>query len=161
MRLRLVIAENLRTLMAASKLDTLPKITAASRDRLTNGTLDRMRRGIGDARIDKLEELADVFRVEPWVLTIPGISAEQGIDGFPIIQMDSPALFEGQQIHENPKNEGLPPATVQTVTPKLGLHVNKASQLPDAVRAKMTRQGASRESGKSARKKAPGGDRVS
>lgn len=64
-------------------------------------------------------------------------------------------------VADTPKNPGLPGATAQTKPPILTRHINKASQLPAAVREKMTSHGGvSRESSKPARKKAPGGGRV-
>lgn len=52
------------------RLDTLPKITAASNGRLSNGKLDRIRRAAGGTGIDTLEELANVFSVDSWKLLL-------------------------------------------------------------------------------------------
>lgn len=77
MRPRDVLATNLRKLMAAaSGLSRLPDLVAASDGALTNGTLDRVRRATHATNIDTLEQLAEVFGVEPWQLLVPTLHAE-------------------------------------------------------------------------------------
>jgi transcriptional regulator with XRE-family HTH domain len=61
---------------ARPDLDLLPKIVAASDKRLSNGTLDRIRRGASATDIDTLEELAATFGVEPWQLLVEGLNPQ-------------------------------------------------------------------------------------
>lgn len=73
-----VLAENLKALMAQRpNLDTLPKITAKTDGRLSNGKLDRIRRAAVATGIDSLEELAEAFGIEPWRLLQKGGTAQQ------------------------------------------------------------------------------------
>jgi hypothetical protein len=73
MNIKEVLAENLKALMAANpRLDTLPKITAASDGRLSNGKLDRIRRAAVATDIDAISELAAVFGVPPAALIREG-----------------------------------------------------------------------------------------
>lgn len=77
MRMRDVLAENLKALMEQSPhLDRLPKITEASNRALTNGTLDRIRRAESDTDLGKLELLAAVFGLEPWQMLVPGLDPQ-------------------------------------------------------------------------------------
>lgn len=77
MRPRQILSENLKALMKARPdLDLLPKIVAASDKRLSNGTLDRIRRGASATDIDTLEELATTFGIEPWQLLIEGLNPQ-------------------------------------------------------------------------------------
>jgi hypothetical protein len=55
---------------ARPDLDVLPKITAASNNRLTNGTLDRIRRATNSTSIDTLAELAATFGLQAWHLLL-------------------------------------------------------------------------------------------
>lgn len=69
MNIKEVLAANLKLLMAANpRLDTLPKITAASEGRLSNGKLDRIRRAAVATDIDAVSELAQVFNITPAAL---------------------------------------------------------------------------------------------
>lgn len=69
-RPRDILAANLRRLMRQHpELNTLPKITA--RCGVTNGTLDRIRRGVVATRVDELAPLARAFGVQPWQLLVP------------------------------------------------------------------------------------------
>jgi hypothetical protein len=71
MNIKEVLAENLKALMQANpRLDTLPKITAASDGRLSNGKLDRIRRAAVATDIDAVSELAEVFGVAPGALLL-------------------------------------------------------------------------------------------
>lgn len=73
MRPRDVLAANLNALMAARPdLSRLQDITAASDGKLTNGTLDRVRRAEVALTLDKLADLAEVFDVQPWQLLVEG-----------------------------------------------------------------------------------------
>jgi transcriptional regulator with XRE-family HTH domain len=70
MRPRDILPAKLRTLRAARPdLDTLPKITA--RSKVTNGTLDRIRRAVVSTRVDELEKLGKAFGLEAWELLRP------------------------------------------------------------------------------------------
>lgn len=72
MRPREILARNLVALMKARpELSTFPKITAAGGP--TNGTLDRIRRAESAAKVDELERLASVFKLEPWMLLVPDL----------------------------------------------------------------------------------------
>lgn len=51
------------------KLNTLAKLTKLSG--ISNGTLDRTRRGESAMRVDELEGLAKALGVEPWELLVP------------------------------------------------------------------------------------------
>lgn len=69
MTLRTLLAQKLKALMANNPtLGTLPKITSASGGRLSNGKLDRIRRAAVTTDIDALQDLADVFGIQPWEL---------------------------------------------------------------------------------------------
>lgn len=82
MRPRDVLAANLRKLMAAApKLSRLPLIVEASNGRLSNGTLDRVRRASHATSIDTLEQIAEVFGVEPWQLLVPSLQATPAKEG--------------------------------------------------------------------------------
>jgi transcriptional regulator with XRE-family HTH domain len=77
MRPRQILSDNLKALMGARPdLDRLPKIVEASGKRLSNGTLDRIRRGASATDIDTLEELASTFGVEPWQLLVEGLNPQ-------------------------------------------------------------------------------------
>jgi hypothetical protein len=74
-----VLAENLKALMSAqrnSHLNTLKKITAATDGALSNGKLDRIRRGAAATDLDSLDLLAKLFKVEPWQLLVAGLNAD-------------------------------------------------------------------------------------
>lgn len=86
MRPREILAANLKALMAASaSLSTFPDIIKASNGRITNGTLDRIRREESAAGVDTLEPIATVFGLEPWHLLVPGLQIRPGRDGDPVI----------------------------------------------------------------------------
>jgi hypothetical protein len=86
LRPREILAANLKTLMGASRrLGTLPEIAAASKGALSNGTLDRIRRAESATSVDYVGALADVFGLEPWQLLVPGLRAELGADGNPVV----------------------------------------------------------------------------
>jgi hypothetical protein len=69
---RVVLAENLKALMAARPaLDAFPKIVAAGGP--SNGTLDRIRRAASGCSVDQLDLLAKVFELQPWQLMTPGL----------------------------------------------------------------------------------------
>lgn len=69
-RPRDVLASNLKLLMQRhQRLNTLPKLTEASG--LSNGTLDRIRRGAVATNVDILEPLALAFGLQPWELLAP------------------------------------------------------------------------------------------
>jgi hypothetical protein len=69
-RPRDILACNLRLLMQRHpELNTLPKLTA--RSGVSNGTLDRIRRGAVATRVDELEPLARAFGLQPWELLLP------------------------------------------------------------------------------------------
>ena len=71
-RLREILAENFKALLARRPgLDTLAKITAATNKRLSNGKLDRIRRAAAATDIDTLEDLAQVFGIQPAELLLP------------------------------------------------------------------------------------------
>lgn len=76
MRPRDILAENLKTLMAAKGM-LFPEITAASSGKLTNGTLDRIRRAKVAVTLDKLGDLAEAFKLEPWQLLVEGLNPEE------------------------------------------------------------------------------------
>lgn len=84
-RPRDVLAQNLVTLMAASRFRTLPDIVKASGGQISNGTLDRIRRKDAATGVDSLKPLADVFGMEAWQLLVPGLMAEEGGDGLPVV----------------------------------------------------------------------------
>ena len=74
MRPREILAANLRALMAEKPgLDTIKKIVTATNGRLSNGKLDRVRRGIAATDLDTLEELAALFEVAPWHLLVENL----------------------------------------------------------------------------------------
>lgn len=56
----------------SAALKTFPAIIKASDGRITNGTLDRIRRAVAATNVDMLAELGQVFGVEPWQLLVPG-----------------------------------------------------------------------------------------
>lgn len=86
-RPRDILAENLKTLMAASsKLSTFPDIIRASNGKISNGTLDRIRRKESATGVDSLEPLAEVFGMQAWQLLVPGLSAVEGPDGRLIVR---------------------------------------------------------------------------
>jgi len=68
MSTKAVLANNLKALMKRPSLNTLPKITKASDGRLSNGKLDRVRRAAAATDVDTLEQLAEVFGLQPWQL---------------------------------------------------------------------------------------------
>jgi transcriptional regulator with XRE-family HTH domain len=75
MRPRDVLAENLKALMAARPdRSRFQEITAASGGALTNGTLDRIRRAEVAITLDRLEDLAKAFGLEPWQLLVQGLN---------------------------------------------------------------------------------------
>ena len=77
MRPRDILAANLKTLMAAKEdLARFPDITKASHGKLTNGTLDRIRRADAGVSVDRLEDLAEVFKLQPWQLLVEGLNPE-------------------------------------------------------------------------------------
>lgn len=72
MRPRDVLAKNLKALMASTpSLATFKQIVDAGGP--SNGTLDRIRRKTHATSVDTLEQIADVFGVEPWQLLRPSI----------------------------------------------------------------------------------------
>lgn len=74
---RQVLSENLKALMAHREdRGTLKKITAASRGKLTNGTLGRVRAATHATTVDTLGDLAEVFALEPWQLLVPDLKPE-------------------------------------------------------------------------------------
>lgn len=96
MRPREILARNLRDLMASrGGLDTLKKLVAASDGRLSNGKLDRVRRGIAATDVDTLEELAYTFGVEPWQLLYPKCFAADSEDE-PVTSKDRRAAAAGK-----------------------------------------------------------------
>lgn len=69
-RPRDILASNLKLLMQRHpELNTLAKLTA--RCGVSNGTLDRIRRGVVATRVDELEPLARAFGLQPWELLLP------------------------------------------------------------------------------------------
>lgn len=77
MRPRDILAANLKTLMAArDDLARFPDITEASHGKLTNGTLDRIRRADVGVSVDRLDDLAEVFNLQPWQLLVEGLNPE-------------------------------------------------------------------------------------
>lgn len=77
MRPRDVLAENLKALMKAKpELARFDDIEAASDKRLTNGTLDRIRRAAVATTVDRLADIAEAFGVEPWQLLVEGLNPE-------------------------------------------------------------------------------------
>lgn len=86
MRPREVLAANLKALMSAStSLRTLPELIAATGGKVTNGTLDRIRRAESATTVDTLEPIAAAFGLEPWQLLVPGLRADPGPDGRALI----------------------------------------------------------------------------
>ncbi|HEY8356509.1 MAG TPA: hypothetical protein VIL30_03520 [Ramlibacter sp.] len=86
MRPREVLAENLKTLMSASaRLRTIPEIVQACNSAISNGTLDRIRRADASTGIDTLEPLAALFGLDAWQMLVPGLRAEVGPDGLPVV----------------------------------------------------------------------------
>ena len=70
-----VLAANLKALMASREdRQTLTKITAAGGG--SNGTLDRIRRGVGSTSLAHLQQLAASFGLEPWQLLVPQLDPE-------------------------------------------------------------------------------------
>lgn len=103
MTTRAVLAANVRRLMGASPgLATLPQITAAGGG--SNGTLDRIRRGVSGTNIDNLEPLATVFGIEPWHLLMPTLEATVSghthpkISGVPVWPFSSELLAAVQAL---------------------------------------------------------------
>jgi hypothetical protein len=101
MQLRAVLADNLKALMAVRPgLDTLKKIVAASDGRLSNGKLDRVRRAASDTDIGTLDELAQVFGVEPWhllvenldPLSLPNIDDDSLLDRIKALVLEMPVV---------------------------------------------------------------------
>jgi hypothetical protein len=93
MRPRDILSKNLKTLMAAEpRLDTLKKIVEASRGLLSNGKLDRVRRAASATDIDTMEELAEVFGVQPWQLLVETLAVENGalagLPSWPFVLID-------------------------------------------------------------------------
>jgi hypothetical protein len=75
------MSANLKLLMAARPgLDTLPKITAKTAGRLSNGKLDRIRRAAVATDIDSVEQLAQAFGLEPWQLLHEALDSTQLTD---------------------------------------------------------------------------------
>jgi hypothetical protein len=75
MRPRDILAANLIQLMAdRPDLGTFKKITEASDGRLSNGTLDRIRRATHATDVDSVGELARTFGVQPWQLMVKGLN---------------------------------------------------------------------------------------
>lgn len=75
MSTRDVLAENLKALMAErADRSTLAKIIEASRGRLSNGKLGRIRSASHATDVDALGDLAKVFGMEPWQLLVPNLN---------------------------------------------------------------------------------------
>jgi hypothetical protein len=71
-RPRDILAENLKTLMAASAdLRVLPRLTLKSG--VSNGTLDRTRRAASAINVDDLGRVAAAFDLEAWQLLVPNL----------------------------------------------------------------------------------------
>lgn len=83
MRPRDILAGNLKTLMGASRMATFADIIRESQGKITNGTLDRIRRAESATSVDNLEILAEVFGIQAWQLLVPGLRATLGADGMP------------------------------------------------------------------------------
>lgn len=69
MPLRQTLADNLKRLMERHRFTSLKEVTA--RGGVSNGALDRMRRGAAGASVDVVERVAETFNVEPWRLLAP------------------------------------------------------------------------------------------
>lgn len=81
---RAVVAKNLQTLMdSRASLNTIEKLVKAGAG--SNGTLDRMRRGVSACRIDALADVAKAFGLEAWQLLVPNLDPEHP----PALEMDS------------------------------------------------------------------------
>lgn len=72
---RQVLSENLRALMGARpELGTIRKVADASRSTLSNGKVGRIYAASHTTDIDTLQDLADVFELEPWQLLVRGLN---------------------------------------------------------------------------------------
>lgn len=75
--LRRVLAVNVRNLMAAKPgLHSIRAVWTTSQDMggsLTNGTVERIKNGDSATDVDKLEDLAQVFGLEPWQLLVENL----------------------------------------------------------------------------------------
>lgn len=97
MRLRSVLAENLKSLMAATPaLSKLPQITKAGGG--SNGLLDTIRRAANGTSIDNLEPLARVYGVQAWQLLVPGLDPAHppafGVEGFSPLAQDVARMLD-------------------------------------------------------------------
>ena len=90
MGIKEVLSENLRALMASRPaLDTLPKITAKTFGRLSNGKLDRIRRAAVATDIDSVEQLAEAFGLEAWQLLKQPLGNASPNEKPPVAQLES------------------------------------------------------------------------
>lgn len=97
MSTKAVLAHNLKALMKRPSFNTLPKITKASDGRLSNGKLDRVRRAAAATDIDTLEQLAEVFGLQPWQLLQEDLGAS-GPDLTPQVAPSAGELGDAMRI---------------------------------------------------------------
>jgi hypothetical protein len=72
---RQVLSENIRSLMDAHpELGTIKKVASASNSALSNGKVGRICKASHTTDIDTLQDLADVFKLEPWQLLVRGLN---------------------------------------------------------------------------------------
>ena len=75
---REVLSANLQKLMDMKGWTSFADVIEASDGRLTNGTLDRIRRKATGCSVDHLQALGDVFGVEPWMLLVDSLTVKDG-----------------------------------------------------------------------------------
>jgi hypothetical protein len=74
---RMVLSTNLRTLMGAvPALGTIKKVADASASKLSNGKVGRIYAASHTTDIDTLQDLADLFGVQPWQLLVPDLKPQ-------------------------------------------------------------------------------------
>lgn len=158
MGIKEVLAGNLKALMSAKPgLSTLPKITAATDRRLSNGKLDRVRRAVSATDIETVEELAAVFGLEPWHLLSPSLKVTytkggkaqvEGAPAWPFAQL-SPEAW--QSISEEVRTaaekmllSSVPPAPSQgvgvAIDPKFSEELEELSRTAEEIHGKPSRK---------------------
>lgn len=74
---RQILSDNMRALMdARPELGTIRKVADASDSALSNGKVGRICAASHTTDIDTLQDLAKVFKLEPWQLLVEGLNPE-------------------------------------------------------------------------------------
>jgi hypothetical protein len=143
---RKVLSENLRALMSVRPdLGTIKKVAEASGSALSNGKVGRIYAASHTTDIDTLQDLASVFKLEPWQLLVEGLNPNalpRLADASVLNQILDAVRSSAATVHENVS------MTTPTHPSENGHPLEKATTLASVVsRTKGKKKRESRKSG--------------